>query len=325
MSSLFNRNNTQSELNNISLSQSESNNNNLSQSHSVPNDSIINNSIDFQDTYILFYIQSYDYNRIRLSLNIIESLIDFIPQQLTHTLLITSNIQSSSISIHNNHMHELFLKHRRIVDLSNDNNQEYQSYLYLLLNTLLIYTYSYYPKDNFNNQENCQIHIHSLILLTRICHNLSYICMDNTILINYVINLLKKVSFQKIILSLFNRIINKKKDLLYDQFNKQYLKELIQLLEEIILLENIISSTDLNLINQLIVNQPIFLLTILQYLKQIDFIENHRYIISLVVRILPHCGSALKTISIRVIEQICRNLCFVVQHHSQEETEIKFK
>jgi len=156
--------------------------------------------------------------------------------------------------------------------------------------------------------------------------------MDNTILINYVINLLKKVSFQKIILSLFNRIINNKKNdllklniILYDQFNKQYLKELIQLLEEIILLENIISSTDFNLINQLIVNQTIFLSTILQYLKQIHFIENHRYIISLVVRILPHCGSALKTISSRVIEQICRNLCFVVQYHSQQQTEIKFK
>src|SRR5205085_11534415 len=127
--------------------------------------------------------------------------------------LITSNIQSSSISIYNTQMHELFSKHRRIFDLSNENNKEYQSYLYLLLNTLLIYTYSYSQKS-FNIPENCQVHIQSLILLTRICHDLSYICIDNVILINYVINLLKKISFQKIILCLFNRIINKKIDIL---------------------------------------------------------------------------------------------------------------
>jgi hypothetical protein len=162
--------------------------------------------------------------------------------------------------------------------------------------------------------------------------------MDNIILINYVINLFKKVSFQKIILCLFNRIIHKKSDLfkikiiydcnnkfLHEQLTKQYLTQLIQLIEEIILLENIIDSIDFNLINQLFVNQSIFLTTILQYLKQIHFIENHRYILSLVVRILPHCGSALKTISTRVMDQICRNLCFVVQYHSQEETKIKFK
>ena len=162
--------------------------------------------------------------------------------------------------------------------------------------------------------------------------------MDNVILINYVINLLKKVSFQKIILCLFNRIINKKSDLLkvkiiydyhhdylYEQLTKQYLKQLIQLLEESILLEHIIQSTDSNLIHQLIVNQTSFLSTILQYLKQISFIENHRYIISLVGKILPHCGSALKTISTRVIEQMCRNLCFVVQYYNQQETKIKSK
>lgn len=299
-------------------------------SHSLPTNTIINDSTDFQNDYILIYTQSYDFNRVDLSLNIIESLINLLSQQLLHTLLITSNIQSSSISIHNNQMHELFIKHRQVIDLSSENNQEYRSYLYLLLNTLLLYTYSYYPKD-LNIQENCKIHKHSLVLLTRICHDLSYICMDNSMLINYVINLFKKISFQKIILCLFNRIIEKKNDLLknkfilYEQLTKQYLKELIQLLEEIILIEHIISSTDGNLINPLIVNQPIFLSTILQYLKQIHFIENHRHIISLVVRILPHCGSALKTISIRVIEQICRNLCFIVQYHHQQETKTKFK
>jgi hypothetical protein len=80
--------------------------------------------------------------------------------------------------------------------------------------------------------------------------------------------------------------------------------------------------------NQPIVNQSLFLTSILQYLKQIDFIENHRHIISLVVRILPHCGSSLKSISSLVIEQICRNLCFVVQTHNQQQQQgnkIKFK
>ncbi|CAF3570172.1 unnamed protein product [Adineta steineri] len=301
--------------------------------HSVPNETIIDESstslvtdpVDCQYAYILLYTQPYDSKRIMLSLNIIESLIDFIPEQLIHSLLTTSNIQSASISIYNNKMHELFQKHCRLIEGKNSNisiedSQEYQSYLCLLLNILLIYSYSYYPKY-FDIQENSKIHTFSLLILTRICHNLSYI-----------------FSFQKIILCLFNRIYKKKSDLfqikiiydynneyLHEQLSKQYLKQLIRLLEEIILLENIISSIDNNLIYQPIVNQTIFLSTILQYLKQIHFIDNHRYIISLVVRILPHCGSALKTISVRVIEQICQNLCFIVQYYSQQEKKIKFK
>ncbi|CAF3374341.1 unnamed protein product [Rotaria sp. Silwood1] len=344
MPTLFNRNNTQFESsNNIII-------NNSSYSQSMPNSSIMtesnlsqmNDSMDFQNAYILLYTQPYDYNRIILSLNIIDSLFDLIPQQLIQTLLITSNNPSLPISIHNKQMHELFLKHRRSIegkdfDLSNENNQEYQSYLYLLLNILLIYTYSYYPKY-FNIQKNHIIHIRSLILLTRICHDLSYICVDNTLLINYIINLFKKLSFQKIILCLFNRFVNKESDLLkikviydsknellYDQFTKEYLKQLIRLLEEIILLENIIYSIDVNLIDQLTINQTIFLSTILQYLKQIHSIENHHYIINSVIRILPHCGSALKTISTRVIEQICRNLNFVVQYYDQQETKLELK
>jgi hypothetical protein len=224
----------------------------------------------------------------------------------------------------------------------------------------------------------------------------------NLQLINYLNELFQKLSFQKTILHLFNTIIekiffkqrlNKSKTLtktiydyniesLYDELTRQYLRELVQLLEEIILLENIIhyyqqrhdnqspvqtfasnilasvtsnniqlksnqysnissfqfrNHSDIDFIslvtktnqtnsttnplryidNQPIVNQSLFLSSILQYLKQIDFIENHRHIISLVIRILPHCGSSLKSISSLVIEQICRNLCFVVQTHNQ--------
>jgi hypothetical protein len=311
--------------------------------HSMITDSIINesnssqtnDSMDFNYDYILVYTQSYDYNRVRSALNIIESLIDLIPHQLIHTLLMTPNIQLSSINIHNSYMNELFLKHCRSIegkdcDFSNENNNEHQSYLFILLNLLLIYIRSYYSKD-FDNQKNRQIHIRSLILLTRICHDLSYICMDNTIFINHVNNLFKTTSFQKIVLYLFKQIINKTSnlqsdiELLHDQLTKEYIKQLIRLLEEIILLENIIYSADADLIIQPIVNQTIFLSTILQYLKQLCFIENHRYIISLVVRILPHCGSALKSISIQVIEQICRNLCFVVRYYIQQESKIKLK
>ncbi|CAF4007891.1 unnamed protein product, partial [Rotaria sp. Silwood1] len=80
-----------------------------------------------------------------------------------------------------------------------------------------------------------------------------------------------------------------------------------------------------NLSYQLTINQTIFLSTILQYLKQIHSIENHHYIINSVIRILPHCGSALKIISTRVIEQICRNLTFVVQYYDQQETKLELK
>ena len=397
-----------------SLNESDSlpiNNNATKKSESVDR----SKKIDSHLAYILLYTQPYDYNRVTFALNIIESLIDLIPQQLIQTLLITSNLQSSPINMHNNHLHELYLRHRRAIEgknfyssLENSSTNHHQSYLYTFLNILLIYTRSYYSKSfehrlNMHDmQGNRKVHIRCLTLLKRICHDLSYICMEhsqtNLQLINYLTELFQKLSFQKTILHLFNTIIekiyykqrlNKSKSLtkmiydynlesLYDELTKQYLRELVQLLEEIILLENIFhyyqqrhenqspiqafasnmlasvtaanlqiksnqysnlplfhfrNSPDTDFINLLtknsqtnplryidnhpIVNQSLFLSSILQYLKQIDFIENHRHIISLVVRILPHCGSSLKSISSLVIEQICRNLCFVVQTHNQ--------
>jgi hypothetical protein len=387
--------------------------------------------IDFHLAYLLLYTQTYDYNRVTFALNIIESLIDLIPGQLIHTLLLTTNIQTSPINMHNNRLHELSLRHRRAIEgknfyssIENFLNNQHQSYLYTLLNILLIYTRSYYSKSfehrlNMHDmQGNRKVHIRSLTLLKRICHDISTICMESTqinhVVINYITDLFQKLSFQKTVLHLFNNIIekisfkqraNKSKTLtktiydfniesLYDEMTRQYLRELVQLLEEIILLENILhyhqqrhdlnpnhsavqtfasniltsvtsnsiqlrtndysnlslfhfrNHHDLDYINlitknnqvnstvnplryidnQPIVNQSLFLSSILQYLKQIHFIENHRHIISLVVRILPHCGSSLKSISSLVIEQICRNLCFVVQTHNQQQgNKTKFK
>lgn len=386
--------------------------------------------IDFHLAYFLLYTQPYDYNRVTFALNIIESLIDLIPRQLIHTLLITSNHQSSPINMHNSRLHELCLRHRRAIEgknfyssIENLFNHQHQSYLYTLLNLLLVYTRTYYPKSfehrltMHDMQGNRKVHLRSLTLLKRICHDLAYICMENLhvnmLLITYIHELFQKLSFQKTILHLFNTVIekitvktrsNKFKTLtktihdynvepLYDELTRQYLRELVQLLEEIILLENIIhhyqqrydlnpnqstittfasnvlasvtsnsiqlksneyanissfhfrNHSDLDYINLLtksnqtnpsnnplryidnqpIVNQSLFLSSILQYLKQIDFIENHRHIISLVVRILPHCGASLKSISSLVIEQICRNLCFVVQAHNQQQQSNKMK
>ena len=390
--------------------------------------------IDLHLAYIILYSQPYDYNRVTFALNIIESLIDLIPQQLIHTLLLTTNIQSSPINMYNNRLHELSVRHRRAIEgknfyssIENLLNNQHQSYLYTLLNILLIYTRSYYPKSfehrlNIHDmQGNRKVHIRSLTLLKRICHDLSYICMENvhinSQLITYLHDLFEKISFQKTILHLFNTTIEKinhktrliktktlTKNIydyniepIYDELTRQYLRELVQLLEEIILLENILQyyqhrydlnsnqnpiqtfasnilasitsnstqlkgneqsnlslfqfrhHSDLDFINLItknnqmnsttnplryidnlpIVNQNLFLSSILQYLKQIDFIENHRHIISLVVRILPHCGSSLKSISSSVIEQICRNLCFVVQTQNQQQQQqgikIKFK
>ena len=385
--------------------------------------------LDFHLAYFLLYTQTYDYNRVTFALNIIESLIELLPRQLIHSLLITSNTQSSLINMHNSRLHELSLRHRRAIEgknfyssLENSSNYHQQSYLFTLLNLLLIYTRSYYPKSFehrltlYDMQGNRKVHLRSLALLRRICRELSYICMENLhvnmVLINYINDLFQKLSFQKTILHLFNTIIeklstktrgNKLRTLtkitydfniepLHDELTRQYLRELVQLLEEIILLEHILhqyqqrhevnpnqstlttfashilssvtsnsvqmkaneyaniasfhfrTHTDLDYINltaktnqvnplryidnQPIVNQSLFLSSILQYLKQIDFIENHRHIISLVVRILPHCGSSLKSISSLVIEQICRNLCFVVQahqHQQQQANKMKFK
>lgn len=387
--------------------------------------------VDIHLAYFLLYSQPYDYNRVTFALNIIESLIDLIPQQLTHTLLITTNIQTAPINMHNNRLHELALRHRRAIEGKNFYSSldtpfasQHQSYLYTLINILLTFTRTYYPKSfehrlsTYDMQGNRKVHIRALTLLKRICHDLSYICMENVHtnlqLINYIYDLFQKLSFQKTILHLFNTTnervahrarVSKSRTLtktiydyniepLYDELTRQYLRELVELLEEVILLENILqyyqhrhdltasqtpvqtfatnilasmtpnhpsskanehsnlalfqsrqhSDTDfINLItkntqmnasanpmryieNQPVVNQSLFLSSILQYLKQIDFIENHRFMISLVVRVLPHCGASLKSISSFVIEQICRNLCFVVQAHNQQQgNKVKFR
>ncbi|CAM4914423.1 unnamed protein product [Rotaria socialis] len=352
MPNIFNRNNTLSESNN-NIPQIDTSNtimNHSFQSHSMSNSNLMSeyNASQFDDSknfpyaYILLYTQTYDHDRVMLSLDIIDSLFDLLMQQLTQALLISSNLQSSPISIHNKQMHELFFKHCRSIEgkefgLTNQNNQECQSYLYLFLNILLIYTYSYYPKG-YDIEKNRLIHVRSLMLLTHVCHDLSCLCMDNKVLINYIMNLFEKLSFQKIVLTLFNRFIDKdsnlsktklmndfKNESLNGQLTKDYLKKLIRLFEEIILLENIFHSTNSNLNDQLTVNQTVFLSTILQCLKQIDCMEIHPYIICFVVKILPHCGSALKTTSIRVIEQLCQNLNFVAECYSQQETTITFK
>lgn len=388
--------------------------------------------IDSHLAYIFLYTQPYDYNRVKFGLNTIETLFDLLPQQLVHMLLLTSNIQTSPISIHNKRLHELTQRHRNAIEgknfyssIENTTNTQNQSYLYTLINLLLIYTRTYYSKsfehrlNAHDLQGNRKVHTRALALLKRICRDLSSIFMENSQInitaINYISELFQKISFQKTILHLFNTIIEKvnikqrlsrtrtltkiiydyNMEAYYDELTRQYVYELVELLEEIILLENILryhqqrgdsnsnqntlqtlasniltsvtsstiqltahdysniplfqfrNHTDLDFINlitktnqmnsttnplryidnQPIVNQSLFLSSILQYLKQIDFIENHRHIISLVVRILPHCGSALKSISSLVTEQICRNLCFIVQtyHHQQQGNKIKFR
>ncbi|CAF1093610.1 unnamed protein product [Adineta ricciae] len=314
------------------------------QTHSVPTTSStisedISQLINSPYDYILFYNGTYDFERIITSLTIIENLLDLIPDQLVQYLLRTSSIQSASMNMHNKQMHELYRKQMDLIvgkdfDLS---TEEHQSYLYVLLNILLMFTYSYQEKCH-DIQENHRVQVRCLVLLARVCHHVSSICMENGDLSTYVVSLMKKIAFQKIVLCLFNRIIKPSShfsscktiydlnnQVLHEQSIKQYLKHLVQLLEELILLENIISHADINLIQQFIVNQELFISTILQYLKQIHSIENHRYIISLVVRILPHCGTALKLISTRVIGQMCQNLCFVAQYHSQQDVKIKFE
>ncbi len=54
-----------------------------------------------------------------------------------------------------------------------------------------------------------------------------------------------------------------------------------------------------------------FISTILFYLKHINMVDYHLPILKLVRNSLPSCGSALKSISTYVIEQLCRNLLYI--------------
>jgi hypothetical protein len=54
-----------------------------------------------------------------------------------------------------------------------------------------------------------------------------------------------------------------------------------------------------------------FISTILFYLKHINLVEYHLPILKLIRNTLPSSGSALKSISTYVIEQLCRNLLYI--------------
>ncbi|CAF0956370.1 unnamed protein product [Didymodactylos carnosus] len=179
--------------------------------------------IDAHLAYLLLYTQPYDYNRVIFSLTLIESLIDLIPKQLIQTLSYSNHIQTSTINIHNSRMYELYIRHRRSVEGKNfyspieKQQQIMQSYLHTLINILLTYLRSYYPtsfeqKLNIHDmQGNRKVHIRTLNLLARICHDLSFICMDtqSPSFINYITDLLNKTALQKTVLHLFYTTVEK--------------------------------------------------------------------------------------------------------------------
>lgn len=255
-------------------------------------------------------------------MNTIESLIDLLPFQLVHRLFKTTQIRSFSS------MYELYSQQQRAIrgELSTETMPDQCSYLFLLIDLLLIYVRSYSSKLS-DVQENREIHLRSYRLLSRLCHNLSSLCIDCVLVSDDINRLLRRVTFQKIILHLFHRTIPRQSSIgITDDDNLDLLsQELIHLLEEMIFLEHLITSTDAELFDQSLVNQTLFLSIILQYLKNLHWIENHRFIIDFIVRILPYCGSALKTIGIRVIEQICRNLCLIVHQDPQRQMKHRFK
>ena len=259
-------------------------------------------------------------------MNTIESLIDLLPFQLVHRLFTTAQSRSSSS------MYALYSHHQRAIrgDLSNEMMPDQCSYLFILIDLLLIYVRSYSAKSS-DVQENREIHLRSYRLLSRLCHNLSSLCIDCVIVSDDINRLLRRVAFQKIILHLFHRTIPRQSSVgiagedNLDLSSDSLSHELIHLLEEMIFLEHLITTTDADLFVQSLVNQTLFLSIILQYLKNLHWIENHRFIIDFIVRILPYCGSALKTIGIRVIEQICRNLCLIVHQDPQRKMKHRFK
>ena len=284
------------------------------------------NSIDFHHLHILIYTHSFDFQRVISTMNTIESLIDLLPFQLVHRLFKTTQIRSSSS------MFELYSQQQRAIrgEPSNETMPEQCSYLFILIDLLLIYVRSYSAKLS-DVQENREIHLRSYRLLSRLCHNLSSLCIDCVIVSDDINRLLRRVAFQKIILHLFHRTIPRQSSVdITDESNLDLSsdalsQELVHLLEEMIFLEHLITTTDADLFGQSLVNQTLFLSIILQYLKNLHWIENHRFIIDFIVRILPYCGSALKTIGIRVIEQICRNLCLIVHQDPQRKMKQRFK
>ena len=276
---------------------------------------------DFHHLHVLIYTQSFDFHRVISTMNIVESLIDLLPFQLVHRLFMTTNIRSSLP------MSELYSRHQRAIrgdDFQTTSGQF--SYLFVLIDLLLIYIRSYSSKSG-EIPENREIHLRSYRLLSRLCHDLSSLCIDRVLTSVDVNQLLRRVAFQKIILHLFRRTIPlgiMNEDTL--SFSSDSLShELIHLLEEMIFLEHLITTTDGNLFDQSLVNQSLFLSIIVQYLKNLHWIEKHRSIIDFIVRILPYCGSALKTIGLRLIEQICRNLCLIVHHDPQGKMKLRFK
>ena len=60
-----------------------------------------------------------------------------------------------------------------------------------------------------------------------------------------------------------------------------------------------------------ICQQSMFISSILHYLKHMHLVEYHLAVLKLVKNSLPSCGDALKSISMCVPEQLCRNLYYI--------------
>ena len=249
--------------------------------------------------HLLIYTESIDFPRIISILDIIDSLINILSSQLIHRLFISTDIPSS--------LNEEFTPIHR------DNS--HQSYLFILFDILLRFIRSYPLKDS-EMIDNREVQLRSYSLLTRLCQELSSLAINQTIPIDDVNHLLRKVSFQKVIVHLFQGILPKKSS---GTMREIPMEEFLRLVSEMIFLEHLIYSTDSDRFYQSLVNQTMFLSLILQYLKDLHLMTNHHFILDFIIQILPYSGSTLKSISVAVIEQLYRNLYYLAQpvhqHH----------
>jgi hypothetical protein len=285
-----------------------------------------NNGLDFKHIDILVYTRPMDFHRVLLTLNIIDDLIRLLSNQLIYQLLTIDTIETSAI-------YEQCCQQQRIIH-GNDTHDEQRSYLFVLIDQLVIYIRSYpLTSDNTQSIDNHEIHLRSYQLLACLCEQLSSLCIEQMISIVNVNSLLRKVALQKTILHIFHRILTDTSRQFIVVVDNPLLtvplslftNEFLHLLETLIVLEYHLSSADADLFYQSLVNQTCFLSSILQCLMNTCFIEHHRSIVEFIHRILPFCGSALKTISCRTIEQIVRNLCFLVDCYRQPHESLKYK
>lgn len=150
-------------------------------------------------------------------------------------------------------------------------------------------------------------------LLKRIFRELSSLKIEHPDSTEKLVEFFRESSVEKEVLLIFQGI-------LFDDFPIDlFSKEMLDLLEEMIHLEELIADSTEDFGRDSIVNKNLFLSIVFEFLSNLKNLSKNQILVDFLRRILPLSRSSMKTIVVHLIDEICRNLYFVVFRWENKE------